>query len=398
MSRSRVVRMLPMKLRRMLSGADGFGGRPPARRETIVMAILHPAAQGPLPKIAPLLVAALERAGWEVRTTFWGGRRANETLPEKLLIRSGELVIAIGRLIAHRDAVLFVNTSHSRKGLARDIPLLCAAKCVGRGTIVLWHGSEPHRVAEQPYSALGLASALLARCADAVLVLSQREIELLSSALPHGHFFRVVNPYLEKTSWPERSHQGSPTILFVGRVIRAKGVFELLEAFASLSATRDCRMVIAGDGPDLPVVRSWLKERGLTARVDMPGYLDEAGLMQRYVDADIFVLPSYSEGFPTVISEAMDAGLAIVTTPCGGMPDHLGEGVNCLFVKAGEARGLESAITMLLEQPELRAAMGAANRRRVREFAPEAVIGGYAQALDFVAATSRPRRPVKRAP
>lgn len=355
------------------------------------MAILHPAAQGPLPKIAPLLIRALEDAGWSVRTTFWGGRRSDEALVEKVLVRSGELALALGRLLVRREAVLFVNSSHSWKGFVRDMPLLFAARCFGHGTVVLWHGSEPDRVAGRPYSAVGLASGLLVRCADTVLVLSQREMSLLGPALPHGRFFRVVNPYVPRGAWPEKAQGAPPTILFVGRVIRAKGVFELLEAFAALSAERDCRLVIAGDGPEAPAVRSWIDERRLGSRVVMKGYLDDAGLAQCYADADVFVLPSYSEGFPTVVSEAMDAGLPIVTTRCGGMADHLEEGVNGLFVRVGDAGELETALGHLLDHPDTRAAMGAANRLRVKEFAPGEVADGYVRALDFAVAAARRR-------
>jgi glycosyltransferase involved in cell wall biosynthesis len=355
------------------------------------MAILHPAAQGPLPKIAPLLIRALEDAGWSVRTTFWGGRRSDEALVEKVLVRSGELALALGRLLVRREAVLFVNSSHSWKGFVRDMPLLLAARCSGHGTVVLWHGSEPDRVARRPYSAVGLASALLVRCADTVLVLSQREMSFWGPTLSHGHFFRVVNPYAPRGVWPEKAPGVPPTILFVGRVIRAKGVFELLEAFAALSGVRDCRLVIAGDGPEAPAVRSWIDERGLGSRVVLKGYLDDAGLAQCYADADVFVLPSYSEGFPTVVSEAMDAGLPIVTTRCGGMADHLEEGVNGLFVRVGDAGELETALGHLLDHPAARAAMGAANRLRVKEFAPGKVVDGYVRALDFAAAAARRR-------
>lgn len=355
------------------------------------MAVLHPSAQGPLPKIAPLLIAALQRAGWGVRTTYWGGRRSDESLAEKVLVRSGELMVAVARLITRRDAVLFVNSSHSWRGFARDLPLLVVARCLGHATLVLWHGSQPDRVAGHRRSAFGVASALLVRSADAVLLLSQWEMNLLGAALPQGHFFRVTNPYVAKATMPHGAPAGPLTILFVGRVIAAKGVFELLEAFAGLSASHDCRLAIVGDGPDAPAVGAWLEERSLSARVDVPGYLNEARLLQRYASADIFVLPSHSEGFPTVVSEAMDAGLPIVTTTCGGMVDHLEEGVNCLFVTPGDAKGLRAAITRLLESPELRASMGAANSLRVREFAPDAVVAEYTRALDFVAASARRR-------
>ena len=177
-------------------------------------------------------------------------------------------------------------------------------------------------------------------------------------------------------------------ILFVSRVMRAKGVFELLEAFGKLSETHACTLSIVGDGPDMTGVVEWVGSHG--AQVSMPGYLDDAGLARQYACADIFVLPtSHSEGFPTVVSEAMDAGLPIVTTRRAGMIDHLEEGVNCLFVKERDPIGLEVAVAKLMDDPELRASMGEANRLKAESFAPEIVVGQYVRALEYVTARSR---------
>jgi glycosyltransferase involved in cell wall biosynthesis len=93
-----------------------------------------------------------------------------------------------------------------------------------------------------------------------------------------------------------------------------------------------------------------------------------------------------------VISEAMDAGLPIVTTRCGGMIDHLVEGVNCLFVPPRDPRGLEEALALLLDEPELRARLGAANRLAVGEFAPDAVATAYDEVLREVGARHSPPR------
>lgn len=173
--------------------------------------------------------------------------------------------------------------------------------------------------------------------------------------------------------------------------MRAKGVFDLLEAFGRLSETRPCSLSIVGDGPDMSAVVKWVTSHG--AQVDMPGYLDEVGLERQYACADIFVLPtSHAEGFPTVVSEAMDAGLPIVTTRRAGMIDHLKEGENCLFVQEGDSAGLEAAIARLMDQPDLRESMGEANRRKVDSFAPEVVVKQYVQALEYVSKHPRGKR------
>jgi glycosyltransferase involved in cell wall biosynthesis len=172
--------------------------------------------------------------------------------------------------------------------------------------------------------------------------------------------------------------------LFVGRIIEAKGVFDLLEAFEEVAQTDSCRLSLVGDGEDRPAVSEWVREHGLSDRVDLPGYVDGNDLVQQYLDAAVFVLPTYSEGFPTVISEAMDAGLPIVTTPCRGMADRLAEGVNCLFVQPRDPHGLAVAVLRLLHDADLREIMGDANRRTVEAFAPEVAVRDYLRALESV--------------
>jgi glycosyltransferase involved in cell wall biosynthesis len=104
-----------------------------------------------------------------------------------------------------------------------------------------------------------------------------------------------------------------------------------------------------------------------------------------YRTGDVFVLPTYwVEGFPTAISEAMEAGLPIVTTRARGMADHLEEGVNAVFVPKRSPGELAEALERLLTDEPTRARMGSANRQKVAEFAPDRVAGEYLEALNSI--------------
>ena len=367
----------------------GSGLRVPrGGRGQIVMAVLHPSASGPLPKIAPLLVAVLERSGWAVEETYWGSRRSDEGLARRLLDRSLELVIALGKLALRSGAILFVNTSHSGRSLVRDLPLILGAKCLGHRAVVLLHGSEPELLCASPRSPFAFASAMLARWADAVLLLSDEEVRAWQRHVPQGRFFLVANPYVKHMPQVSRRAHTVPTILFVGRIIEAKGVLDLLQAFEEVAQTESCRMSLVGEGEDLHAVSEWVRAHRLSDRIDLPGYVNGQELVQQYLDAVVFVLPTYhSEGFPTVISEAMDSGLPIVTTRRRGMADRLAEGVNCLFVLPRDPHGLAAAVRRLLRDPNLREAIGEANRRRVEAFAPDVVVRDYLRALESVCGT-----------
>jgi glycosyltransferase involved in cell wall biosynthesis len=122
----------------------------------------------------------------------------------------------------------------------------------------------------------------------------------------------------------------------------------------------------------------------------MRGHLSGDALWREYSDADVFALPTrWPEGFPTVLAEAMDAGLPIVTTPIRGAADHLVPGEHALFVEPGDVSRLADALITLLEDPDLRERMGSANQRRLGLFEPSAVAADYLQALESIVGDRR---------
>jgi glycosyltransferase involved in cell wall biosynthesis len=110
---------------------------------------------------------------------------------------------------------------------------------------------------------------------------------------------------------------------------------------------------------------------------------------------DIFVLPSLKEGFPYVILEAMAAGLPIVATCVGGVPEAVVEGKGGFLVEPGDAESLARKIAILVESGDLRRSMGEFNRARVREeFSIERMISQTRRVYDEVLESENPFRPV----
>jgi glycosyltransferase involved in cell wall biosynthesis len=179
-----------------------------------------------------------------------------------------------------------------------------------------------------------------------------------------------------------------PALLTVARLIPEKGVFDLLDAFAMVRRRRPCRLLIAGVGPAADALVRRIALLGLADSVDMLGYVSGADLERAYRSAVAFVLPSYfAEGFPLAIMEAMDYGLAVITTPIRGSADHLVAEENALFVPAHDPETLAREIERLLDDDALRERMGVANRAKVAQFVPENVMPRYAEILRRVVAT-----------
>jgi glycosyltransferase involved in cell wall biosynthesis len=143
--------------------------------------------------------------------------------------------------------------------------------------------------------------------------------------------------------------------------------------------------VIAGEGPEAAPLRERTRDLGLDEDVEFTGYLDPDSLAMAYARSDIFVFPTaFAEGFPTVLSEAMAAGLPIVTTAVRGAADHLRDGLNAIFVPTRDPRAIAAAVERLLTDHALREAMSYANREKVKDFAPSKVVEAYVAAFTVI--------------
>jgi glycosyltransferase involved in cell wall biosynthesis len=163
---------------------------------------------------------------------------------------------------------------------------------------------------------------------------------------------------------PEPAARFPGKLLFLGRLWREKGVYDLLDALALLNqAGLHFELVCAGDG-DLDGVRQKARELGIGDMVTLPGWVEgeaKAALLQ---STSVFVLPSYFEGLPIGVLEAMAHGIPVVATDVGGIPDAIGSQAGIL-VKPGDINALAAAMTTLLSNRALQTQMGAAGRRRI---------------------------------
>lgn len=173
----------------------------------------------------------------------------------------------------------------------------------------------------------------------------------------------------------ERASPTRPTLLFIGSVARSKGVFDLLEVVATLASDSTCpspRVVIAGDGPDFDDARNRAVSLGIQTHVEFTGPLFGASKLAAFRSADAFVLPSYAEGLPNAMVEAMAAGLPVVVTAVGSIPDVVKTDENGLLISPGDQRGLLRALRRLLEDSALRESLGqAAHRQAAARFGAE---------------------------
>jgi glycosyltransferase involved in cell wall biosynthesis len=193
----------------------------------------------------------------------------------------------------------------------------------------------------------------------------------------------VIPNGVDATHFTPRS--GTPvkpfTLLYVGRLIKRKGVNFLLKAFSELAAGEpDCRLVLAGDGPDRPYLASFCERQGIAHRVQFLGVVRHAALPDVYRRSSVFVMPAINEAMPNALLEAMASGLPAVTTDTGAR-ELVRNGESGFVVEAGNAHAIKTAVARYLEESELcvrhgRNARALAERRTWQRNA-EAYLGIY---------------------
>jgi glycosyltransferase involved in cell wall biosynthesis len=159
---------------------------------------------------------------------------------------------------------------------------------------------------------------------------------------------------------------GGKRLLFVGRLAGVKGVSVLFEALERIIPRfPDLRLTLIGDGPERGDFEKEAHERGLDAAVTFAGYRSQSEVAEALQEADMLVLPSFAEGVPVVLMEAMAAGIPVVTTRVAGIPELVDDRVSGLLVPPGDADGLAGAISELMADPALRTRMGEKGRAKV---------------------------------
>ncbi len=164
-----------------------------------------------------------------------------------------------------------------------------------------------------------------------------------------------------KTKQAETCH-----LLCVGRLAPAKGQAILLASVAQLKNQGiSVTLTLVGMGPDEQSLRQYAEQLGVSQQVSFTGAVDQDHILEYYQTADIFVLPSFAEGLPVVLMEAMSMEIPCITTAITGIPELIHNGEDGLLVPASDTEGLTLAIGQLAKDPALRQKLGKAGRSRI---------------------------------
>ncbi len=280
--------------------------------------------------------------------------------------------IAIAAAKWYGTPILFVTDSHSLRS---------------------WNAQSPWKLRFKKWMVRGIFS-----LGDAVMVSSSGGVEYLKSLGFSSDRIFLVPTAVDNDWWTEQASKvdrnavratwsipmDATVALFCAKLQRWKGPLDLLEAFARANVPNSY-LVYAGDGPERRNLESKATELGLADRVRFLGFVNQSQLPASYSAADLFVLPSLFEPFGLVVNEAMLCGLPVaVSDRVGAKFDLVLPDENGYVFPAGDVDALAGILRKILPDPEKRARMGAAARRRMETWSPRSYADSIVRAVQTV--------------
>jgi glycosyltransferase involved in cell wall biosynthesis len=201
----------------------------------------------------------------------------------------------------------------------------------------------------------------MAHRADAIVCVSESERNLaLSARIAPPEKLHVIHNGVRDVPLRAQPDAAPPRIVSLARLEPPKDPFTLLHALASLRSL-DWQLDFIGGGPLEPETRALADRLGIASRIQWLGYQpDPAPLLAR---AQVFALSSRSEGFPRSVLEAMRAGLPVVASSVGGVPEAVSDGSTGFLVPPGDPAAFARALDAVLRDPAKRKLMGARGRQ-----------------------------------
>ena len=259
------------------------------------------------------------------------------------------------------------------QGTYSGIPGLLAKKFLGKPCVVWAQGSDIYR---PTFSTKRLSKPVLSNT-DVVIALTedmkrhiqricQREVVVIPNGIDLNRFERLSRAEVRNEL---QIKEGERTILFVGRLHPVKGVKHLIRAMPLIGqAAPGVTLILLGDGEERQDLEALTRKLNLENFITFKGRVPNAETPRYMIASDILVLPSLSEGFPVVVLEAMACGLPIVATDVRGLPEIIVSGENGFIVKPEKPEAIAEKALQLLGNDQLRHAIGANNRHKVKQY------------------------------
>ena len=263
------------------------------------------------------------------------------------------------------------------------------------GCRIVYHFHAPQTVFEEFFAKPGLkrryALATLRRC-DAIAVLSDSWERTVRAVLPDSKIVVIYNPVMDAQPVEVEPERDGLDVLYLAHLIRRKGFDDLIKAFQTVvDQVPGARLVFCGSG-ETDYAHELGEKLGIIDNLVFRGWIAETEIANQLALATVLCLPSYDEGLPMGILEAMSSGVAIVTTPVGGVPDVLTHEVNALLFEPGDIDSLGEQLIRMLTDDDLRHRLSARALEDSVAFRPAKIAGEWAAMYESLAARQENRQ------
>jgi glycosyltransferase involved in cell wall biosynthesis len=313
-------------------------------------------------------------------------------------------------ILFRHATIVHINTSLNTRAYWRDLAHLWIAKLLRARVLYQVHGGA---LPQKFFEGSALATAFLRwtlNTPDLVVVLAQVELDAYRRFVPDQNVLALPNaidvrPFAQVPT--VRSRPEYPLrLVYIGRIAREKGLYETLQGLRLAHELGiDARLVVAGDGPEAPRLKRYAQALGIASRVTFAGPVFGDDKVKLFAGADVMMLPSYSEGLPYALLEAMAAGIPVIATPVGAIPDVVAHGTHGYLVPARDGKAIAEAIAAMGANREQLSWMSRACRRRIRAaYEIERLAREFSQRYGelcgdvLVPAGAAPTPPARRAP
>jgi len=296
-------------------------------------------------------------------------------------------------IVKYNPEIVHLPLAQNKFGFLRDSIFIIIGKMFGKKICLHFLGGSFDMFLAGSSKAYQKYIKFVLRKVDRTVVLAEKLKYQFAELVPENSISVLYNPSplnndILKNSPIENKNNNSANILFIGCISKAKGALDLVKAIKSVKIKfkGNISVNLCGqqvnvesnikfiDNPDGAYSRilEIIKEDGLNSEVKLPGQVDDERKDILFRNTDIFVFPSYSEGCPIAVMEAMSYGLPLIVTPVGALPEMLKENENCLFVNSGDDKAIAEKILFLINSPDRRKEMGKNNYELIRtKYNPE---------------------------
>lgn len=287
-----------------------------------------------------------------------------------------------------RPQLIYMSLSQNKLGFIRDSIFILIGKAFRRKLCVHFHGGGFNLFYAQQKGIFKKYISFVLRRIDRLILLAEKFRKQFNPFLKDKKIvflYNCVPEIIDMSTKREKdiSEGRKAKILFIGYISKAKGALDLVKSIPSVieNYKKPVEFILCGQPVDIErniifisnphygftKINDFIINENISRYVKIYPEVNSAEKIKMFLDADIFVLPSYSEGCALVVLEAMAFGLPVITTPVGALQEMIKEGENCFFVEPGDVKGISEKILFMLNNPYLCKEMGNLNRQLVKD-------------------------------